>query len=96
MSHSVDVAQRTHRLGREFGQDLAAALVLASGRDANRNVKREMAQIVLRQINAAVERLAGSDFPPVLIEAYKQSAREGVRDELLKNRSIAMELGRAA
>lgn len=79
------------RSGYEYGTELAAALVLASrGADANTELKREMAQIVLREIGAAVETLRTSSAPLLLVSAYEQACRAGVQDEL--ERSIANEV----
>ena len=83
MSNRTKVAEEFSRLGRERGQELAAALLLASNRgNADRALKRQMAQIVLRQIEAAVQRLRDTGVPADLSEAYERNARRGVRDEL--------------
>ncbi len=96
MSIRVHTFEEVRRLGSEYGQELAAALVLASSRGADRALKRQMARIVLGQIAAAVERLKGASFPGALTEAYERAAREGVHDELLKNQAIAARLERHA
>jgi hypothetical protein len=83
------------RSGYEFGTELAAALVLASNRaDANIRLKREMAQIVLREIGSAVQKLRKASAPLLLVAAYEQACRAGVRDEL--QRSIAADAGQSA
>jgi len=72
--------------GYEYGAELAAALVLASHRaDADVGLKREMAQIVLREIESAVGRLRKAAAPLLLIAAYEQACRAGVRDELQRS-----------
>ena len=76
--------------GYEYGKELAAALVLASHRArGDLATKREMAQIVLREIGAAVQALRGSSAPLLLVAAYDRACRAGVREEL--ERSIAAE-----
>jgi hypothetical protein len=68
-------------LGRGYGSELAAALVLASRRaGADREMKRDMAKIVLREIGTAVDELRRAEYPSHVIAAYDRGAREGVRD----------------
>jgi hypothetical protein len=77
--------------GYEYGTELAAALVLASTRaNANVTMKREMAQIVLREIGSSVQKLRQSQAPLLLVAAYEQACRDGVRSEL--QRSFAAEV----
>jgi hypothetical protein len=69
------------QLGRDYGSELAAALVLASRRPgADRDMKREMAKIVLREIGVAVNELRRAEYPAAVIAAYDRGCREGVRD----------------
>ena len=76
--------------GLEYGKELAAALVLASNRTgADIQTKREMAQIVLREIDSAVETLRKSSAPLILIATYEQACRAGVRDELRRSMATA-------
>ena len=76
------------RSGHEYGTDLAAALVLASHRAGGDNqMKRQMAQIVLREIGSAVQKLRQTSAPLLLVAAYEQACRAGVREEL--ERSLA-------
>jgi hypothetical protein len=76
------------RSGHEYGSELAAALVLASRRaDASNAMKRQMAQIVLREIGSAVQKLRQTTAPLLLVAAYEQACRAGVREEL--ERSLA-------
>ena len=76
--------------GYEYGHGVAAALVLASQRaDADVDLKRQMAQIVLREIGSAVQTLRKATAPLLLVAAYEQACRAGVRDEL--QRSVAAE-----
>jgi hypothetical protein len=97
MSGRIHTFEEVRRLGGEFGRELAAALVLASGREnADRALQRQMAGIVLRQIAVAVEKLENSAFPENLVKLYERAAREGVRDELLKSRAVAAGLARRA
>lgn len=80
--------------GYEYGKELAAALVLASRRaHGDRVAKREMAQIVLREIGASVEALRVSSAPLLLVAAYDEACRTGVREEL--ERSIAADAAAA-
>jgi len=73
--------QEIEHSGREFGSELAAALVLASRRTgADNQVKREMAQIVLREIGTAIDELRRAEYPLEVVQAYEQGCREGVRD----------------
>jgi hypothetical protein len=89
--------QEVQRHGNEYGADLAAALVLASSRaDANRAIRRRMAQVMLNQIEGAINALEEAAFPLDLIQIYERGAYEGMRDELLKGCSIAAQLHRAA
>ena len=70
--------------GAELGRDLAAAYVLATvNRPADRDSKRQMAQIVLREICSAVEKLRTADFPDRLVIAFEHACREACRQELL-------------
>jgi hypothetical protein len=69
--------------GYEYGTELAAALVLASHRvETDLETKRQMAQLVLREISASVDALRATRTPLVLVSAYEQACREGVRKEL--------------
>lgn len=73
--------QEIEQLGRDYGSELAAALVLASRRsDTDTQMKREMAQIVLREIGTAIDELRRAEYPLEVVQAYEQGAREGVRD----------------
>jgi hypothetical protein len=73
------------REGREYGEELAAALVLASRRPgADNDTKREMAQIVLREIASAVKTM-GEVVPGELVKVYEAACRAGVRAELERN-----------
>ena len=82
--------QEIEQLGREYGTELAAALVLASRRvGSDTQVKRQMAQIVLREIGIAVDELRRAEYPFEVVQAYEHGAREGVRD--LIERSIVRE-----
>lgn len=70
--------------GKEFGSDLAAALVLAAqGADEDRQLKKQMSQIVLREISASVDCLRGRQLPEALVAVYERACREACRDELL-------------
>lgn len=78
------------RSGREYGTDLAAALVLASRRAGEDiQTKRDMARIVLREIGAAIDELRRAEYPLEVVQAYEHGVREGVRD------LIERHLGRA-
>lgn len=97
MTSRVHTVEEVRRRGSEYGHELAAALVLASGREhADRALKAEMAKIVLHQIEGAVRKLQDASFPPALVALYESAAREGVRAELLKSRDIAAGLARHA
>lgn len=90
MFSAVDREQEARRLGREYGHELAAALLLASRRPgADRALTRQMTQIVLREIDAAVRKLRSGDFPAGLTAIYERGAKEGVRDMLLQTRAVA-------
>jgi hypothetical protein len=81
------------QLGREYGSELAAALVLASRRSgADTQVKRDMAKIVLREIGTAIDELRRAEYPLAVVQAYEHGAREGVRD--LIERSFVREAER--
>jgi len=76
------------REGREYGEELAAALVMASRRPgADNDTKREMAQIVLREIASAVKTI-GEVVPGELVKAYEAACRAGVRAELERNLAV--------
>jgi hypothetical protein len=97
MSSSVHTEWEVRRLGSEYGHELAAALLLASSRgNADRVLTREMARIVLRELDAAVRKLRNASFPADLTALYERAARAGVRDELLKSRAVAAGLERHA
>ncbi len=82
--HTMTSAE-IERSGFEYGTELAAALLLASSRaNADNRLKREMAQIVLREIGSAVETLRLSKAPLILVAAYDQACRAGVREELAR------------
>jgi hypothetical protein len=86
MSIRVQTELEVHRIGTEYGCELAAALVLASSRDrVDRTLKRQMAQIVLNQIEAAVQELENAAVPADLVQIYQHGARNGVREELCKS-----------
>ncbi len=71
------------RTGAEYGQDLAAALIRA-GRDLSKDQKRHMAQIVLREIAAAIDDLRGAGIPEPQVRAFERACRHACRDELLR------------
>jgi hypothetical protein len=82
------------RSGREYGEELAAALVLASRRPgADNDMKREMAQIVLREIATAVKAI-GEKIPGEDVKRYEAACRAGVRAEL--ERSLSFQSARHA
>ena len=88
--------EEIERSGREYGEELAGALVLASRRaGADDDMKRQMAQIVLREIAAAVKKL-GETVPGELLIAYEASCRAGVRDQLERSLALGHETRRAA
>jgi hypothetical protein len=85
MSSRVPTQQEVRRIGNEYGCQLAAALVLASSRgNADRAMKRQMAQLVIDQIEAAVQELKNATVPAELMQIFQQEARNGVCEELLK------------
>lgn len=70
--------------GTALGRDLAAAFVLATvDRPADRDSKRQMARIVLREISSAVENLRAAGLPESLVGAFEHACREACRRELL-------------
>lgn len=76
------------REGRELGEELAAALVLASrGPGADNDMKRQMAQIVLREIAAAVKKM-GEVVPGELVKVYEAACRAGVQSELERSLGV--------
>lgn len=76
-------ARQFRQIGAEYGRDLAAALLLAVDRGADRDVEQEMAQIVLREINAALQRFRSAHMPEFLVATYERACRESCRAELL-------------
>ena len=97
MSSRVPTSQEAQRIGNEYGCELAAAAVLASSRgNADRAMKRQMAQLVIDQIEAAVQELKNATVPAELIQIFQQAARNGVCEELLKSGAIAAQWHRAA
>ncbi len=97
MSDRARVAEEMARMGREYGQELAAALVLASSRNAgDRGLKTHMAWLVLQQIDAAVERLRKAGLPTDLGDVYQHGARQGVHDELVESGAVAADTYRRA
>jgi len=76
-------ARQFRQIGAEYGRDLAAALLLAVERGADRDIEHDMAQIVLREINAAVDRLRTARMPELLVAAYERACRESCRAQLL-------------
>lgn len=85
--------QEIEQLGRDYGSELAAALVLASRRSGtDTQVKREMAKIVLREIGTAIDELRRAEYSIEVVQAYEHGARDGVRD--LIERSIVREAER--
>ena len=69
--------------GAEFGQDLAAALIVA-GKGLDRDAKRRMSQLVIREIAAAVQNLRDAGIPATAVESFERSCRDACRDELLR------------
>jgi hypothetical protein len=97
MSSQIHLEQEVRRIGNDYGCELAAALVLASSRgNADRMLKRQMAQIVLDQIEGAAQELKNAPVPAELIQIFWRGARNGVREELLMSGAIAGQLHRAA
>ncbi len=97
MSDRMKVAEEMARMGREYGQELAAALVLASRRNAaDRGLKKQMARLVLHQIDAAVKRLRKAGLPADLGDLYAHGARQGVHDELVESGAVAADTYRRA
>jgi hypothetical protein len=98
MFGTVEREQEVRRLGRDYGHELAAALLLASRQPgADRALTRQMTQIVLREIDAAVLKLRNAAFPAELTAIYERGAKQGVRDVLLKSRAVAAaDVNRAA
>jgi len=93
---NVAQAQEIQKLGREFGRELAAALVLASEQAGDdRNLTRQMARLVLLQIEGAVRKLRDAAFPRDLLAVYEKACREGVHAELT-TRGTVTELTRRA
>jgi len=76
-------ARQFRQIGAEYGRDLAGALLLAVERGADRDAEHEMTHIVLREINAAVQRLRGARIPELLVAAYERACRESCREQLL-------------
>ena len=65
---SVEIEQS----GYEYGSELAAALVLASSQvETDLEIKRQMAQIVLREIEASVVTLRRDPAPLVLVSRLR-------------------------
>ena len=63
------------RSGYEYGSELAAALVLASHQvETDLETKRQMAQIVLREIEASVVTLRATRTPLVLVPLTSRPA----------------------
>jgi|SRR6186713_1907278 hypothetical protein len=85
-SFNAMTSAEIERSGYEYGEELAAALVLASSRaDADVRMKRDMAQIVLREIDSAVATLRNGKAPLLLVASYEEACRAGVRDELARS-----------
>jgi hypothetical protein len=76
-------ARQFKQIGAEYGRDLAAALLLAVEKGADRETEQAMAQIVLREIGAAVERLRAARLPELLVAAYERACRESCREQLM-------------
>jgi len=97
MSNRRHTKQEVWRIGDEYGGELAAALLLVSSRgSADRAAKRQMAQIVLKQIEIAVQGLKNAAFPTDLIQIYERGVRAGVRERLLRSGPLPTRLHRAA
>jgi hypothetical protein len=69
--------------GAEYGQDLAAAMIVA-GKGLDRDQKRRMSQLVVREIAAAVQNLRDAGIPATAVESFERACREACRDELLR------------
>ena len=94
---TANTEKEVRRRGNEYGRELAAALVLASSRgNPDRAMKRQMAQIVLDQIEPAVEALKNGAFPERRIQIYERAVRSGVHEELLTSGVVTTHLRRAA
>lgn len=76
-------ARQFRQIGAEYGRDLAAALLLAVERGADRDDEHEMARIVLREIDAAVGRFRAARLPDFLVATYERACRESCRAELM-------------
>jgi hypothetical protein len=89
MSSPVDLEQEVRRIGKEYGCELGAALVLASSRGrADQAQERRMTQIVLDQIEGSAQALKTGRIPAGLIQIFQRAARNGVRTELLTSGAI--------
>jgi hypothetical protein len=86
MSELSSISPMTLRqAGAEFGRDLASALVLAAKRaDGDRELKKHMSQIVLREISGSVNCLRDQSLPESLVAMYERACREACRSELLR------------
>jgi hypothetical protein len=95
-------ARQFRQIGAEYGRDLAAALLLAVDRGADREAEHEMAQIVLREIGAAVQRLRETGLPELLVATYERACRQSCREELLpaiarrQRQAVMADAGQAA
>ena len=70
--------------GAELGRDLACAFILATvDRPADRDAKRQMGQIVLREISAAVRGLRDAGLAETLVAAFDSACRQACREQLL-------------
>src|SRR5688572_8895168 len=69
--------QWARQQGAELGSDLARALFLAVRRSGDdRDAKAQFAQMVLREILAAVEKLRDSGASSVVVREYERACRQ--------------------
>jgi len=97
MSSQLHAHDTVRRIGLEYGRELAAALLLATRRnDADTGMTRRMAQIVVREIAAAVAKLQAAALSDEVVATYERAARDGVGEGLLRNGIAARTERRAA
>jgi len=91
MKTEDSLGDRVTQSGSDYGQDLAAAFVLATSRGAaDQELTRHLTRIVLREISATVQTLRDAQLSVSAIDAYEHACLAACREELLRSARIPL------
>ena len=90
MKTEDSLGDRVTQSGSDYGQDLAAAFVLASRVGVDQELTRHLTRIVLREISATVQTLRDAQLSVSVIDAYEHACLAACREELLRSARIPL------